>query len=217
MQRPPEREFYTPAERGGHGGYRNDRDFTRSGWGPSEGRQLGAGAFEPRGDEWHGGSYAGQGHYGNPGQGNQEWYGNQPSFGNQSSYGGQRTFGSQGSYGSYQRFGQERGRMGRHYGKGPRNYKRSDERIREEISDCLMAHPEIDASQIDVEVNDGEVVLRGNVEERHIKHELEDLAEGILGVRDVNNQVRVRSREEAGSENDESGQKMTGKRQHKSN
>jgi osmotically-inducible protein OsmY len=221
----PEREFYAPSERRWQDRQREERDFTRSGWGSSAGRQLGAGAFEPRGDEWHGGAYGNQG-YGNQGYGNQGYgYGNQGSYEDQGAFGsqapqGQRWYGNQGhgTQGSFERagqggFGQERGRQGRHYGKGPRNYKRSDDRIREEISDRLMEHPDIDASQVDVEVSDGEVVLRGTVEERHVKRELEDLAERVLGVRDVNNQVRVRSREESGSENEESRQTTTGKRQ----
>ena len=40
-------------------------------------------------------------------------------------------------------------RRGLFFGRGPKGYRRSDERIKEEISDRLMTHPDIDASDID--------------------------------------------------------------------
>jgi osmotically-inducible protein OsmY len=80
---------------------------------------------------------------------------------------------------------------GPYVGRGPRNYRRSDERLSEEICDRLMQHPHIDASDIEVEVKDGEVTLRGRVHDRRVKHAVEDLVDGILGVQDIHNQLRV--------------------------
>lgn len=87
------------------------------------------------------------------------------------------------------------GERGPHAGRGPKNYRRSDDRIREELCDRLMAHPEIDASEIEVEVKEAHVVLRGSVPDRRTKHRAEDLAERVLGALDIDNQLRVRRAE----------------------
>ena len=84
-------------------------------------------------------------------------------------------------------------------GRGPKGYQRSDERIREEVSDRLMADDRIDASDIEVEVRNGEVALRGTVGDRWAKRHAEDCAEEVMGVRDVMNQIRVQGDEERGS------------------
>ncbi len=76
-------------------------------------------------------------------------------------------------------------------GRGPKGYQRSDERIREEVSDRLMADDRIDASEIEVIVKDGEVTLQGTVDDRWAKRRAEDMVEQVMGVRDVMNQIRV--------------------------
>src|SRR5262249_44584655 len=55
----------------------------------------------------------------------------------------------------------------------------------------LTHHPRIDASDIEVKVQNGEVTLTGAVENRQFKHMVEDLVESISGVKEVNNQLRV--------------------------
>ncbi len=77
-------------------------------------------------------------------------------------------------------------------GIGPKNYSRSDERIREDVCDELADDGEIDARDIDIEVRDREVTLTGTVPERYMKHRAEDIADACRGVRDVHNQLRVR-------------------------
>jgi osmotically-inducible protein OsmY len=76
-------------------------------------------------------------------------------------------------------------------GKGPKGYTRSDDRIREDVSDRLMAHSEVDASDIEVSVSNGEVRLSGKVSRRLEKRLAEELAEDVLGVKDVANMIRV--------------------------
>jgi osmotically-inducible protein OsmY len=76
-------------------------------------------------------------------------------------------------------------------GRGPKGYRRSDERIREEINDRLTEHDELDASDIEVAVKDGEATLTGTVDSRWSKRLAEDLAERASGVRDVMNQLKV--------------------------
>ena len=51
--------------------------------------------------------------------------------------------------------------------------------------------PALDASEIVVEVIDGEVTLSGSVMSRDQKRLAEDVAESVSGVKDVTNQLRV--------------------------
>ena len=79
-------------------------------------------------------------------------------------------------------------------GRGPKNYMRSDDRIREDLNEQLMDADDVDASDVSVEVKDGVVTLSGNVEQRWIKHRIEDMADDCSGVKDVRNEIRVQSR-----------------------
>jgi osmotically-inducible protein OsmY len=81
-----------------------------------------------------------------------------------------------------------------HVGQGPKNYQRPDESIHEEVCE-LLAIGDLDAREIEVEVQDGEVTLRGTVDRRDWKRMAEDLAEQVSGVHDVQNQVRCRHRD----------------------
>lgn len=79
------------------------------------------------------------------------------------------------------------------YPPGPKGYQRSDERIRGDICDRLMrASNHIDSSEVTVEVAKGKVVLEGTVPVRRMKHAIEDLADSCLGVKDIDNRVRVK-------------------------
>jgi hypothetical protein len=80
---------------------------------------------------------------------------------------------------------------GQHRGRGPRGYRRSDERIKEDVCQCLTDDHHIDATNIEVAVNDREVVLSGTVSSRMQKRHAEDLIERLSGVRDVINGLRV--------------------------
>jgi osmotically-inducible protein OsmY len=77
-------------------------------------------------------------------------------------------------------------------GRGPKGYKRSDDRIKEEVSEMLSRDHNVDASDIEVEVKEGEVTLTGTIPERSMKHLAEECAERTSGVRDVINQLRVK-------------------------
>jgi hypothetical protein len=86
---------------------------------------------------------------------------------------------------------------GPHSGRGPQGYQRSDERVREDINERLTHHGQINAQDIDVEVNNCEVTLKGTVNSRQAKRIAEDIAESVWGVRDVHNQLRVKQEEES--------------------
>lgn len=83
-------------------------------------------------------------------------------------------------------------RGGSFRGRGPRNYIRSDERIREDVYDRLTDDPYLDAADIEIAVKDGEVTLSGFVHRRIDKRRAEDVSGAISGVRHVQNNLRVR-------------------------
>jgi osmotically-inducible protein OsmY len=82
---------------------------------------------------------------------------------------------------------------GRFTGRGPKGYQRSDERIREDVSEELAFAGDIDASDIEVHVSNCIVTLDGEVESREEKRFAEDIAEAAPGVRDVHNNLRVKT------------------------
>lgn len=86
-----------------------------------------------------------------------------------------------------------------HRGRGPRNYTRSDERIREDVNDRLSDDPHLDASDVEITVSDGEVTLNGTVSKRFAKRHAEDIAENVSGVKHVQNNLRVNNRQTQGS------------------
>ena len=85
-------------------------------------------------------------------------------------------------------------RPGIHRGKGPRDYRRRDERVVEDINDRLCDNPYIDASEIDIHVAQGNVVLSGTVEDRQSKRLAEDIIESVSGVQNIENTLKVRKR-----------------------
>lgn len=114
------------------------------------------------------------------GFGSQTGFGPRASGAEQYRAGGTNRYGSGGSYSS-----------GTFAGRGPRNYQRSDERVREDVNERLTADPRVDASEIDVRVQNGEVTLSGTVDERRTRRLAEEIIEDMPGVRDVHNELRV--------------------------
>lgn len=154
-----------------------------------------------------------EGRYGQPG------YGQSPASGYEDSYG--RTAYGQGAYGQHaygqgglaterepSAYGQQHNWAGMgswgpgaygssasrssYSGRGPKDYQRSDERIREDANDALTRDPEVDASDIQVSVSNGEITLKGEVEDRRAKRRAEECVERLAGVRDVHNELHAR-------------------------
>lgn len=86
-----------------------------------------------------------------------------------------------------------------HRGKGPKNFKRTDDRIKELINDSLTDDWQIDASDIEVNVQNGEVILSGYVNERAQKRKAEMLVENISGVTHIENRLKVNTPPPQGS------------------
>ena len=80
---------------------------------------------------------------------------------------------------------------GEHRGRGPKGYRRSDERIREDVSDRLTDDSWLDAAGIEVSVSNADVTLSGAVRSREDKKRAEALAERVSGVDNVQNNLRV--------------------------
>jgi hypothetical protein len=79
-------------------------------------------------------------------------------------------------------------------GKGPKGYIRSDERIEEEVCKNLARDKHIDASSIDVGVENGIVKLTGLVHSRQEKFAIEDAVENVSGVKEVKNDIKVQKK-----------------------
>ena len=54
-----------------------------------------------------------------------------------------------------------------------------------------MAAAYIDAAEVSVDVKDGKVTLEGTVPERRMKHYIEDVVDHCMGVKDIDNRIRV--------------------------
>jgi hypothetical protein len=75
--------------------------------------------------------------------------------------------------------------------RGTKGYKRSDDRIREDVNDRLSLQEQLDPSEIEVSVSNSEVTLTGSVGTRREKFLAEEIADDVSGVAEVNNQLRV--------------------------
>jgi osmotically-inducible protein OsmY len=207
----------------GQGGYRRSPgqgEYGQGGW-QDESAGSGHGQGFGRGGYGQGGSGQGQGGQGSYGQGGYD----QGSFGQgsygQGSYGpgsygqgsyGQGSYGQggygqgQGSYGQAgsgtQDWSSSSGRGAQRWGRGPKGYKRSDERLKEDICERLMQSYQVDAGEVSVEVQTGKVTLDGTVPERRMKHVIEDIVDACPGVQDIDNRVRVARGDPSASAND---------------
>ena len=90
---------------------------------------------------------------------------------------------------------------GPYAGVGPKGYQRSDDAILREVCELLTGHGKLDAGNIDVRVENGEVILGGTVDSRQSKRLAEELAENVFGVKDVQNQLRIDAAEQTESGN----------------
>lgn len=150
---------------------RSERDYGRSDYGRSE---YGRSDYGRSGEPTHG-AY---------------WSPERTSFSDFGRGGGRAEGSSRSEYESRSKYESSQG-TGQYRGRGPKGYRRSDDRVREDVCECLTEDDFIDATNIEVLVKDCEVTLTGTVNSREEKRRAEDLIEDLLGVRDVNNTLRV--------------------------
>lgn len=143
----------------------------------------------------------------NQGYGQSTGYGQSSAFGQNQGYGqssvGQGFEGRENNdlYGEYSRgmgsmYGSRQGQMGQRGKRGPKNFQRNDERLSDDLHEKLDRHPEIDAREIEIEVHNGEVTLKGTVNNRRDKRLAEDICEDCFGVKNVHNMIRVNTENE---------------------
>ncbi|HKU43888.1 MAG TPA: BON domain-containing protein [Polyangiales bacterium] len=80
---------------------------------------------------------------------------------------------------------------GRNRGRGPRTYRRPDARVYEDVCERLMLDDDLDATEIEVYVDKGNVLLMGSVATRPERRIAEAIVESTPGVTDVDNQLRI--------------------------
>jgi hypothetical protein len=169
-------------ERGGGYGYGGERGGggyggERGGYGPGYGR----GGEDRWSGERYGGFMGGMmgGAYGS-GRGEERWEGR----------GSGEDWRRHDERGPLERLGEKVKEGFRKLGRGPKGYRRSDDRIKEEVCERI-ARAGIDADEVEVKVEKAEVTLTGTVNTRDEKRWLEDLAEDVYGVDEVHNQLRT--------------------------
>ncbi|HWL28276.1 MAG TPA: BON domain-containing protein [Burkholderiaceae bacterium] len=91
-------------------------------------------------------------------------------------------------YGHEEAFSSPGGRSAQRY--MPKGYKRSDARLQEDICERL-SRSGLDVSEVSVSVSDGQVTLEGSVNERYMKHAIENYADDCMGVEGIDNRIRV--------------------------
>lgn len=80
-------------------------------------------------------------------------------------------------------------------GRGPKNWTRSDARIHDDVCERLAHHRDVDATDIELKVDGGEVTLTGTVVTRFMKYAAEDAVAEVMGVHDVHNRLRIPPRQ----------------------
>jgi hypothetical protein len=204
----PERD-YDPGRRGewrqGDAGWQ--RGASR-GWEPAErgGRGAMGGRSRERGEanDRFGGEYSGSEDWGRFGGGHavgsrhDDWRRTRPDM-PQGDY--------DWAYSRPGRSGDDWSAAGPMSGRGPQGWRRADQNVCEDVNERLTEHGHIDASDIEVEVQECVVTLRGSVTDRRQKRLAEDVAESVRGVQDVRNELHVRrAGEQPGAGRAESGQ-----------
>jgi len=177
------------------------------GYDPHYAGERGHGRSWPADNEWQSGAYRGQTEWRRAGDHEAYDYrgreGDRSGYASRQPYGGGERGRSEGGRDFWDKatdevsswFGdrdaEARRRADQHRGRGPKGYSRSDERIREDVNDRLTEDGWLDASNIEVTVQNREVTLSGTVSDRGSKRRAEDIAESVSGVEHVQNNLRV--------------------------
>lgn len=77
-------------------------------------------------------------------------------------------------------------------GVGPKGFSVSDDTIREEVCHKLWEHDGIDASELEVEVKEGKVIVTGSLPEREMRDLVEDVCDDFVSKEKIQLQINVR-------------------------
>lgn len=184
----------------GYGSYDERRPYERFGYGSSYGSPYEPYTFEPRGDfrrgehTWRGGVLGWLGAGVRAGAG---WFGHRLQ--NWGTYFGGRVRGGTAEIGRAVRGrgeqmasaleDQDQRSAADRINRSPR-YRRPDERILDDVWHRISVAA-IDPQDVEVEVNNGVVTLSGRVSTRFEKRIVEDIADGVFGVNEVHNHLRL--------------------------
>ncbi|MGH7510307.1 MAG: BON domain-containing protein [Gemmatimonadales bacterium] len=95
------------------------------------------------------------------------------------------------TWGEEQYTAERREEQGRQEARGPRRVRRPDESLARELHEILIRDPELEATEVEVEVEGGAVTLSGVVDGSDARLLAEELVESVPGVREVHNRLRV--------------------------
>ncbi len=180
----------------GYGGEDREQQRYRS-FGERGSPRYGSQGYDPRGNEgfysdqqrYFGTGYSGEGGSGFGGGYGEDRWRRSPSGAGQ--FRAAESGRYPGTYGESHAGEPRQGLLQRMFHRGPKGYQRSDERLREDISERLMQADDVDPSEVTVVVASGKVTLEGTVPDRYMKHYIEDLVDMCPGVQDIDNRVRV--------------------------
>jgi osmotically-inducible protein OsmY len=136
--------------------------------------------------------------YRDPGRDRDEWRDRSQEFETRGNYSGRDWSVDEG-----------RTQFGQRIGRGPKGYQRPDARVFEDVCDRLT-YSDVDAENIEVRVENGEVTLSGSVRDRWDKRRAEDVVENVSGVRDVHNNIRVHREDRGLGQSDKSASSQPG-------
>lgn len=78
-------------------------------------------------------------------------------------------------------------------GKGPKDWKLSDERLKERVCEVLYHSHDVDPSEMEIKVEDRVVYLSGKIRSKGMKNVAEDLIASIPGVEDVFTRLKIQN------------------------
>jgi osmotically-inducible protein OsmY len=84
---------------------------------------------------------------------------------------------------------------GPYSGSGPSGYDSAGDPVGQEVYSRLTQHGQLDASNIEIVIDDGEVLLEGTVADEESKRLAEEAVETVSGVDRVQNLLRVQTGE----------------------
>jgi hypothetical protein len=85
----------------------------------------------------------------------------------------------------------KRPRFNSGHGEQSEGTARSDSDVEKDVRERLEAHPDIDAQQISLTVENGEVTLAGRVSDAKARSAVEEEARGVAGVQNVHNRLEI--------------------------